>query len=188
MADQNSLSSMLDLIPTSLEKVQEILAGVGIVLPPFLLQAFMLVIDLVLLVVLLRQARRGTTKLPALMASVTLALVAFGVLYSWSEQWLNPLPREIAGLIETAGKGEQRLWSRMRLSVLDFHHQKISGQDGLVDTSNGRFALPYEASFGVRPRYLRVTISGCKEMEYSIGRGELRQGTVSILYKCGGPQ
>jgi len=119
--------------------------------------------------------------------SAGLGLIAFGIVFSWGEGALRPLPDEIRGRIEMVGGSEGNLYVDMRVKLLDFRDQLISRGTGYVDTTDGRFALAYDRGFGVRPRKIVVTAPGCKDKEHTISRSELRSGNpISLQFRCEG--
>jgi hypothetical protein len=78
-------------------------------------------------------------------------------------------------------------YPEIRVSVLDVKGNKISLDDGLVDTTDGRYSVSYQPKPGLRPSNLRVTTKGCPPKDYRIGPQELYKGIFNIPFSCGGP-
>jgi hypothetical protein len=186
MAGTNKTTSPFDLIPDTLDKVLEILQGVGIHLPPFLVQFFLLALVVVAFSWMLMQVRRRKKKpLLLVLGTAGLALVALGIIYNWIEQVVFPLPKELTGTIELRDPTKRYLLVDMRVVLLDYRSERLSPGVEMVDTTNGRFTFQNKGGFGIRPRILRIITPECVQ-DYPLSRGELRAGVLTITFSCGG--
>jgi len=186
MAAANKTTSLFDLIPDTLDKVLGILQGVGINLPPFLVQFFLLALVVVAFSWMIVQIRRRRKKpLLLVLGTAGLALVALGIIYNWIEQIVFPLPKELTGTVELRDPGKRYLLVDMRVVLLDYQNERLSPGVEMVDTTNGRFTLQYKGGFGIWPRILRIVTPECVQ-DYHLSRGELRAGVLTITFSCGG--
>ena len=187
MAGQKDTLSIFDWIARILEKVVDVLQSVGIDLPPFILQIFLLALALVpfLLLVIQFVCDKNKRSLKRVMTVVGLGLIAFGILSNWVVLAVYPFPEQIKGRIIVRDKSAPNRYDGMRVELFDFHGQRISLGKGRVGTFHGRFALPYNVGFGDRPRRLRVTAPECPDREYPIGYIELRAGDITREFRCG---
>jgi hypothetical protein len=176
-------SKILDIVVDSLYRV-------GIKLPPFLLQCFLFVLTLTALTLVIRKlvkdfraGEKKKAKNPMLILTATgLSLILFGIVFSWGEQVIFPLPDEIRGQIELAGGSGATSYQGFKVYVLGFENKKLG--EGRVDTRNGRFGVYWKSSFGLRPQGLKVEAPGCKDKIEALEYHVIRKSDVVIRFEC----
>ncbi len=162
------------------------LGAVGIQLPLFVAQAFLLVLSLAAFAFGAARVRReGIKDLPGLLTIVAFGLLSLGVLYAWGEGLLRPLGGELSGRIDRPDRDDVERYQGMRVQLLDFSGQKISLGIGLLDDRDGRFSLSYAPAFSDPPRTLRITAPGCKTEDRKLRRSDLMRGEgITYTYRC----
>lgn len=167
MEETKAVESLLQWPADLLDRVVAVVSKVGIDLAPLWLQLFLLVIVLALLVPVIHRvrARRKKDRLP-LVAAAVLALVAAGVVIGIVENATTP--SRVGGSIIFERPTD------LRVALLDFRDLTISMGSGLVDSVSGRFALHYSPLVDGRARKLRISAAGCKPMDVTLGRAQLR--------------
>lgn len=188
MSDKFSIST--DIPSKILDTVVDSLNQVGIKLPPLLLQCFLFILALIALLLIIqkivRDSRAGEKKKlknPMLILTATgLCLILFGIMFTWIEQVIFPLPDEIRGRVELVGRGEALAYRDLKVYVLGFQDREL-GQ-GLVDTRNGRFGVYWKASFGVRPQKLRIKAAGCDDHDETLDYHFIRKSEVLMDFVC----
>lgn len=187
MEEPESITAVLDFGPAMLEKVLGVLQKVGIDLPILLVQIFLFIIVGLLFGWLLIKLWKAKKKpFFQVMGLVGLGLIMAGIVFSWVEQACYPLPGELTGVVEVADSATKERLADLRVMLLDYQGRKVSLEEGVVDTVDGRFVLSYPRRGDVPPRMLRLRLPGCKTQDFSLGRRELRQGRVAVHFACGG--
>jgi hypothetical protein len=177
-------TEVLDFIPKIIEKITAILHKAGIILPSFVIQAFLLILTFILLFLLIQRIRKNRGTMETIGAAA-LGLIAVGILISWGEQILFPLPGEIDGYIKLVDRPRD-IYTNIRVNVFDVQGNKISYNSDRVD-SVGRFIVKYSTDFGVKPYVLRVEAPGCTSTDYPLTRPDIRRkSTGDIQFNCGG--
>ena len=185
MPSQNNVSSTLDMISGSIDKVASVLLSVGITTPPIVLQVLLLLLSLGFLYLTIRKViNTKKWNIAEVLQTATFTVIAAAVLLSWAEQTLHPFPGQIDGTVKLL-KDSTKIASDMRVEIHDVMGSKISPDVGLVSTTNGRFLMYYPSEFGVRPYLLRIITPECSQ-DYPLSRDELRRGEVTIPFNCAG--
>ena len=188
MSDKFSISA--DIPAKILDIVIESLNQVGIKLPSLLLQCFLFVLSLIALLLvihkLVRHYRAGEkkkSKNPMLILTAAgLGLILFGIMYTWFEQVLFPLPDEIRGRIDIVGGSGAPSYRDLKVYVLGLNNRVLG--EGRLDTRNGRFGVYWKSSFGVRPQSLKIEAPGCKEKLKTLVYHFIRKSEVDIQFEC----
>jgi hypothetical protein len=177
-------SKILDIVVDSLHRM-------GIKLPPFLLQCFLLILTLIALLLVIRKlvkdyqaVEKTKAKNPMLILTAAgLSLILFGILFTWVEQVIFPLPDEIRGQIVVVNGVPS--YQGFKVYVMGFEDRALG--EGLVDTRNGRFGVYWKSSFDARPQGLKVEAPGCKDNiippEYHV----IRKSDVVVRFECEEP-
>ena len=181
----------LDIPGQTLDLVIDTLQRVGVPVSPFLLQLFLLILTLVLFVLLLPTLRSRKHGAARKVAVVGLGLIGFGILWSWGEQLLVPLPPELSGYITVSNVNEaspQAAYQGMYVELHDYRGRRVSTSSGTVDPTNGSVVLFYTPQFGNPPRTLAVHAPACTPqiVHEAIARSELRDGTFTRRFRCKG--
>ena len=188
MSDNFSIAT--DIPSKILDTVVDSLNKVGITLPPFLLQLFLFILALIafLLVIqkIVKDARVGVEKKAKnpmlILTAAGLGLILIGIAFTWIEQKIWPLPDEIKGRIELAGGSELTAYRNLTVYILGFQDREL-GQS-LVDTRNGRFAVYWKASFGVRPQKLKIKATECADYQESLDYHLIKTSELLIHFVC----
>lgn len=180
MAEQGAGLEVLDYPGEVLQKVVDLLSGVGVELGPVVIQGFLLVLVLAVLVAFRRKLwpLSGAEHL-ALVAGAALLLVALGIVGHWVRLMVAPLPDHVQGRVLAADLHQ------VRIGLLDHRGEAVPAGSGVVDTGNGEFVLRYRVGFGDRPRTLVVRRPGCVERQVPIGLAALRAGSFfEVEFTC----
>jgi hypothetical protein len=175
--------SVVDAPEWLLQHVTEPLHRVGIDLPPFGLQAVLLLGVLVALF-----AFRGKLWPPAkakpisLLTGATVMLIGLIVLADWTMQFLYPLPGYLSGTVRT-----ERLFG-ISIALLDLRGEQVNDDSGAIDSESGEFVLRYRIGLGTAPKALAVRRAGCRDELILLGRRQLRSGTLKeVAFQCSPP-
>ncbi len=162
------------------------LASVGIQLPLFVTQLFLLILSFTALIHGIRRLRReGASDLPALLLTVGFGLFVVGVMFAWGEELLYPLPGQLSGRVDRIDRQDVDRFEGLRVQLLNGSGEKVSREAGILDSRNGLFALSYEPVFADPPQTLRVTAPGCQAVDHHLQRSDLRQQSgFTITYRC----
>ncbi|GEM_PF-2550248 len=168
------------------QKLTDGLASVGIDLPLFVTQFFLLTLCIVALGYgLLRLRRDGVKDLPGLLLVAGFGLFALGVIYAWGESLISPLPGQFSGRIDRVDNQGPDRYDSLRVLLLNGQGEKISREAGILDSRNGFFALTYKPTFADHPRALRITAPGCKLLDHPLQRTDLTgRAAFTLSYRC----
>ncbi len=180
MAEEGAGLELLDYPGEVLQKVVDLLAGVGVEVSPLVTQVFLLVLVLAVLVVFRRKLwPPARAERLALVAGMALLLVALGLLGHWARLLVAPLPDHVQGRVIAADLHQ------VRVALLDHRGEALPAGSGVVDTGSGEFALRYHVGFGDRPRTLVVRRPGCVEHRVPLGLAALRAGSCfEVEFTC----
>ena len=175
MSQKNGFS-LFDTPEKYLDKITDLLAKVGIELPPFGSQLILLIFVAGTLIVLRKRFWPPKKDKPlSILSAMALGCILIAILYSWLHLLIKPLPDHILGKVKTGDL------NNVLVNVIDFRGEIISVGSGAVDTATGEFILRYKVSFGDRPRALVVSKRNCASKKYSIGRVKLFAESEFIL-------
>jgi len=174
-------------LPVKLTRViTDGLGTVGIDLPLFLTQAFLLVLCVAALVFGVRRMRRvGAGDLLGLLVVTGFGLFVAGVGYAWAQSLFAPVAGQLRGRIDLVGQADRSAYTGLRVALLNSRGQSVAREAGIVDSRNGFFVLSYDPEFGDHPRTLRISRPGCAELDLPLQRRSLRSAAVrSFSYRC----
>ena len=180
MPKEPSGFSILDYPGEVLDKVGDLFGAVGIELTSFAGQVILLLLTVITLLVFRKRywPFKNAQPLWAIGAGA-LGIVSIGIIFSWVYYLINPLPDHISGEVNSEDLTD------VRVRVFDFKGHEIPAGSGKVDSMTGVFVLPYEVSFGDRPRTLIVRKPNCVEKKVPISRAKLRAKSKFIVnYTC----
>ncbi|HEB96817.1 MAG TPA: hypothetical protein ENI96_10360 [Sedimenticola thiotaurini] len=168
------------------QRIADGLAAVGLRLPLFATQLFLLLLALAAAGYgLLRLRREGVKDLPGLLLTVAFGLFALGVLIGWGNELLHPLPGRFNGRIDRIDRQGPDRFQGMRVELRNSRGEKVSHEAGILDSRTGFFALSYRPRFADPPRTLHVTAPGCGDLDHTLQRPDLEQaGGVTIGFRC----
>ena len=174
----NTVESLLQSPGDVLDHITDQLARVGIDLPPFPTQIFLLVLTVSLLIPTAKRLRpRKKADRAPLIAVAALGLLALGILIGVLDN--ATMSNRVSGSVQS-----DRL-PDVRVCLLDSRGRTISSDSGLVDTDTGHFALHYSPLVDGRARKLRIAAQGCQLQEVELFRQQLRAGSeLQWTYKC----
>ena len=172
---------VMDRVADALDGTRTLLGAVGLAPSPFEAQLALLLFCIIAVAGLRSVWRRfSAARLPTLLASGALAVVAFVILANWATLWLDPPPDHVAGVVEGGHP------PGLRVTLLDASGVPLPRADAPVDDVNGRFVVRWQAPFGDWPRRLRAARSDCPPVERPITLSQIRSGqTIRIDYSCG---
>lgn len=170
--------------------VVEQLKLVGISLPLLWTQFLVLILCLAASYFFIKRLRQKEDKdLPSLLITIAFVLFALGILYSWLDNKLNPLPGEITGQITLLDLDDTQRFNGLYVELIDFNDQNIAREHGIIDSRNGFFALTYEVDFADYPRFIRVAGNDCQITNHPLTRSALLSGdTIHLKMRCKGAE
>lgn len=168
--------------------INNALSAVGISLPLYVTQLFLLLLSLTAFIYGIKRLRiEGTKDLVGILVTVAFGLMSAGVAFSWVEAAVNPLSGEVTGQVKISDVTGAPPLTSVTVALLDFHGENVARERGIVDSRTGYFALTYAPVWGDRPRVLRITAPGCVPHDVPLDRVRLRMGSsLLIYYRCQG--
>jgi len=166
--------------------VVEQLSLVGISLPLLWTQFLVLVLCLAASYFFINRLRQKQDKdLSSILITIAFMLFVLGILYSWLDNRLNPLPGEVTGQITLLDREGTGRFNGLYVELIDFNDQNIAREKGIIDSRNGFFALTYEPDFADYPRFVRVSGRDCQAVNHPLTRAVLLSGdTVHLKIRC----
>lgn len=147
---------------------------IGIALPLVWTQTIVLVLCVAASYYFIKKLiANGVKDLPSLLISIAFILFVTGILLSWLNNLVNPLPGEITGQITVLDKNGPGRYDGLYVELLDFNQQNIARERGLIDSRNGFFAVTYPAEFADYPRYIKISGSDCQTSKHPLKRSNL---------------
>jgi hypothetical protein len=179
--------SPLDIPGKTLDTVLDVLQGVGVNVPPFLLQLFLLIVTTVLFVLLLPTLRHRKHGVSRKIAVIGLGLIGLGIVWSWLDQLLFPPKTPLEVYIKPVNAAvPQVAYQGMSVELHDYRGETLSKGTGGVDPTNGRVFLHYTPQFGNPPRKLAVYAPACtrQPVHLPIVRSQLQDGRLRQHVDC----
>ncbi|MCP4078131.1 MAG: hypothetical protein GY744_18345 [Gammaproteobacteria bacterium] len=166
--------------------VVEQLKLVGISLPLLWTQLLVLVLCLAASYFFIQHLRQKEDRdLPSILITIAFVLFALGILYSWLDNRLNPLPGEVTGQITILDREGRGRFNGLYVELIDFNDQNIAREKGIIDSRNGFFALTYKPDFADYPRFIRVSGNDCLTTNHPLTRSALLSGdTINLKMRC----
>lgn len=174
------------LLQEMLNKILGALAGVGIELPPIVVQVFLLALVLGIVALFLPKREEWRSKPVATLGVAAVALVAIGIFFTWVQQAGTHFPQEVVGVIIIDSGDSASSYENMYVELADDKGRKLSTGTAYVDSENKTVLLYYAAQMGNLPKKVVVTAPACEPAshEYGIGIAELSAGEFTRHLRC----
>jgi hypothetical protein len=175
-----------EILQQLLDKILALLAGVGIELPPIVVQSFLLVLVLAVISLFLPKPKEWRSKPLPTLGVVAVALVACGIFFTWIQQASTTFPDELVGTIIIDNGTSPASYNKMYVELADGKGHKLSTGTSYVDSENKTVLIYYQPSVGNLPKKILVKAPACEpgEHEYGIELRELTAGEFTRHLTC----